>query len=107
MANNAQPAAIASAIHDAIGVWVTDCPITPEKVLRALEKKAAGTHEPRREGKLVVFDDDISIGTIGKGHVKMEASRAPAVGRIHPARRWREPAPPAWAGSHPAREVPA
>ena len=74
MANNAQPAAIASAIHDAIGVWVTDCPITPEKVLRALEKKAEGTHEPRREGKLVVFDDDISIGAVGKGHVKLEVS---------------------------------
>ena len=49
-------------------------PITPEKVLRALETKAEGTHEPRREGKLVVFDDDISIGTIGKGHVKLEVT---------------------------------
>jgi len=41
---------------------------------RALEKKADGTHQPRREGKLVAFDDDISIGAVGKGHVKMEVS---------------------------------
>ena len=31
--------AIASAIHDAIGVWITDFPITPEVVLRALQAK--------------------------------------------------------------------
>jgi CO/xanthine dehydrogenase Mo-binding subunit len=72
MANNAQPAAIAAAVHDAIGVWVTECPITPERVLRALERKAEGKHEPRREGKRVVFDEDIAIGTVGKGHVKLE-----------------------------------
>ena len=53
MANNAQPAAICSAIHDAVGVWVTECPATPERVLRALEARA----EPRREGKRVIFDE--------------------------------------------------
>jgi len=30
------PAAILSAIHDAIGVWVTDYPASPERILRAL-----------------------------------------------------------------------
>jgi CO/xanthine dehydrogenase Mo-binding subunit len=30
------PAAILSAIHDAIGVWITDYPASPERVLRAL-----------------------------------------------------------------------
>ena len=49
MANNAQPPAICSAIHDAVGVWVTECPATPERVLRALAEKA----EPRRDGKRV------------------------------------------------------
>lgn len=37
------PAAILSAIHDATGVWITDYPATPERVLRALlgeEKRA-------------------------------------------------------------------
>jgi CO/xanthine dehydrogenase Mo-binding subunit len=57
MANNAQPAAIISAIHDAVGVWVTECPATPERVLRALDARA----EPRRDGKRVVYDDELSI----------------------------------------------
>lgn len=33
--------AIMSAIHDAIGVWIDAIPATPEKILRALEAKAA------------------------------------------------------------------
>jgi hypothetical protein len=57
MANNAQPPAILSAIHDAVGVWITECPATPERVLRALREKK----EPRRDGKRVVFDEDISV----------------------------------------------
>jgi len=32
-------AAIGAAVHDAIGVWITSLPITPEKVLRALDEK--------------------------------------------------------------------
>ena len=28
MANNSQPAAIATAVYDAIGVWITELPIT-------------------------------------------------------------------------------
>ncbi len=32
------PGAIAAAIHDAVGVWIDDLPITPERVLRALGK---------------------------------------------------------------------
>ncbi len=63
MANNGQPAAIAAAVHDAVGVWITELPITPEAVLKALEAKA----EPRREGKLVAFDDEISVNTVGTG----------------------------------------
>lgn len=64
MANNAQPAAIAIAIHDAVGVWVTEFPITPERVLDALDAKAAGEHEPRRDGKMVVFDEPMSVNTV-------------------------------------------
>jgi CO/xanthine dehydrogenase Mo-binding subunit len=67
MANNAQPPAIASAIHDAVGVWVTEMPATPERVLRALESK----REPRRDGKRVIFDEELSVRTVssngGKG----------------------------------------
>jgi CO/xanthine dehydrogenase Mo-binding subunit len=61
MANNPQPPAIAAAVYDAVGVWVTELPITPERLLRALEKKDQG---PRREGKWVVFDEDISVNTV-------------------------------------------
>jgi CO/xanthine dehydrogenase Mo-binding subunit len=72
MANNAQPPAIASAIHDAVGVWVTEMPATPERILRALEAKA----EPRREGKRVIFDDVLSIRTVssngGKGFLETD-----------------------------------
>ena len=37
MTANTQAPAIINAIHDAVGVWITDLPATPEKVLRALE----------------------------------------------------------------------
>ncbi|MCR1899357.1 molybdopterin-dependent oxidoreductase [Irregularibacter muris] len=36
---NSQPPAIANAIYDAIGVRINSLPITPEKILRALEEK--------------------------------------------------------------------
>jgi len=31
--------AIACAIHDALGIWPTEAPFTPEKILQALEEK--------------------------------------------------------------------
>ncbi|MGI8420934.1 MAG: xanthine dehydrogenase family protein molybdopterin-binding subunit [Gaiellaceae bacterium] len=63
MANNAQPPAIAAAVHDAVGVWVTELPVTPDRVLRALDAK----REPRREGKRVIFDEELSIGAVSSG----------------------------------------
>lgn len=39
MTANAPSPAIVAAIHDAIGVWIDELPITPEKVLRALQAK--------------------------------------------------------------------
>jgi CO/xanthine dehydrogenase Mo-binding subunit len=67
MANNPQPPAIAAAVHDAIGVWITELPITPERVLRALEAKAQGKAEPSREGKKVVFDEELSVNAVSSG----------------------------------------
>ena len=64
MANNPQPPAIATAVHDAIGVWITELPITPERVLRALAAKAAGESEPTRKGKVVVYDEDMSLSAV-------------------------------------------
>jgi CO/xanthine dehydrogenase Mo-binding subunit len=72
MANNAQPPAIAAAIHDAVGVWITEMPATPERVLRALERKERGEDAPRREGKRVVFDEDLSINSVGNGSLRFE-----------------------------------
>jgi CO/xanthine dehydrogenase Mo-binding subunit len=40
-------AAIGAAIHDAIGVWITSLPVTPEKVLRALDEKRGALDEKR------------------------------------------------------------
>ena len=40
--------AVASAVFDALGVWIDEIPITPEKVIRALEAKAKG--DPPRFG---------------------------------------------------------
>jgi CO/xanthine dehydrogenase Mo-binding subunit len=76
MANNGQGPSVAGAIHDAVGVWITELPLSPERVLRALEKKAAGEDAPRVEGKWVIFDDDLSINTVGApdGSVKFELS---------------------------------
>src|SRR5438045_9479768 len=34
--------AVAAAIHDATGVWLTRQPFTPERVLAALDRQAAG-----------------------------------------------------------------
>jgi CO/xanthine dehydrogenase Mo-binding subunit len=34
--------ALNAAVHDALGVWIDEVPVTPEKVLRALESKAKG-----------------------------------------------------------------
>jgi CO/xanthine dehydrogenase Mo-binding subunit len=42
-------AALASAIYDAVGVRITEQPITPEKILRALEEKARRDGEEGRD----------------------------------------------------------
>ena len=39
MATIGTPDALVSAVYDAVGVWVTDLPVTPEKILLALKKK--------------------------------------------------------------------
>jgi CO/xanthine dehydrogenase Mo-binding subunit len=73
MANNAQPPAIANAIFDAVGVWVTEMPATPERVLEALSAR----REPRHDGKRVVFDEHLSVRTVssngGSGYLDVDA----------------------------------
>ena len=45
-------AAIANAVHDAVGVRIKDLPITPEKVLQALEKQKASSSPSPHAGIL-------------------------------------------------------
>ena len=40
--------AVANAVYDAVGVRIDEVPITPEKILKALQDKAAG--KPARVG---------------------------------------------------------
>ena len=42
------PPAICSAVYDALGVWIDEIPVTPEKVVEALRRKEKG--EPPRYG---------------------------------------------------------
>jgi CO/xanthine dehydrogenase Mo-binding subunit len=37
--------AVVSAIHDATGVWLRDLPLTPERVLRAIEDAGITSHQ--------------------------------------------------------------
>ena len=75
MANNAQPPAIANAIYDAVGVWVTEMPATPERVL---DGARATKREPRRDGKRVDLrrapvGEDASRRNGGAGFFGVEA----------------------------------
>lgn len=47
MTANSPIPAIVNAIYDAVGVWVTELPVTPEKVLRALEERSAAADSHR------------------------------------------------------------
>src|SRR4051812_6483971 len=73
MANNAQPPAIADAIHNAVGVWVTEMPANPERVLAAIKAK----REPERDGKRILFDQHLSVKTVssngGSGFLNVDA----------------------------------
>jgi 4-hydroxybenzoyl-CoA reductase alpha subunit len=42
------PPAVCAAVHDALGVWIDEIPVTPEKVIEALRRKDKG--EPPRYG---------------------------------------------------------
>jgi 4-hydroxybenzoyl-CoA reductase alpha subunit len=42
------PPAVSSAVYDALGVWIDEVPLTPEKIIEALRRKAKG--EPARFG---------------------------------------------------------
>jgi putative selenate reductase molybdopterin-binding subunit len=41
MSGNLQVPAISAAIHDAVGVWISQYPASPEAILRALQDREA------------------------------------------------------------------
>ena len=51
-----------------VGVWITELPITPERVLRALEAKSG----PTREGKKALFDEELSVNAVSSGGMRFE-----------------------------------
>src|SRR5205085_7145760 len=42
------PPAVCAAVHDALGVWIDEIPVTPEKIIEAMRRKEKG--EPARYG---------------------------------------------------------
>ena len=68
MANNPQPPAIAAAVHDAIGVWITELPITPERVLASA--RGEGGAEARGEEGGVRRGAVRERGLEGRDHVR-------------------------------------
>ena len=51
MTASAAPPAILSAIHNAIGVWITDYPATPERILGAGTRRKANFSQPGSRNK--------------------------------------------------------
>jgi CO/xanthine dehydrogenase Mo-binding subunit len=39
VSNTPTPAAIRNAIHDAVGIWFNDLPITPNRIITAINEK--------------------------------------------------------------------
>ena len=65
--------AATSAILVIVGVWITEMPATPDRVLAALAAKK----EPRRDGKRVIYDEEISLAAVsangGEGYFGVDA----------------------------------
>jgi hypothetical protein len=89
------PPAIANAVYDAVGVRIDEVPITPEKVLKALRRKAKG--EDGRYGPMrfpaIPWPEPIRVlppweggdgtaegteGAGGAGEVRLALSSAPS-----------------------------
>ena len=85
MANNAQPPAIANAIYDAVGVWVTEMPATPERVLEALEAEARAA--PRGQARRSSTSDlSVQHGLVERRRRASSASMPETASR--PFRTW-------------------
>src|SRR4030081_425810 len=74
--------AVANAVYDAIGVRIDEVPITPEKILKALEAKAAGKtprYGPTRFPDNIPWPDPLEVPPPWEGgDGKATERRAPA-----------------------------
>ena len=56
-----------------VGVWMTEMPATPDRVLTALAEQ----RQPRIDGKRVVFDEHLSVKSVsstgGEGYLGVDA----------------------------------
>src|ERR1700682_2878359 len=70
------PPAVCSAVYDALGVWVDEVPVTPEKIVEALRRKEKG--EPARYGPLrfptIPYPATIKVEPPPKKEVDLAAS---------------------------------
>ncbi len=84
MANNPQPPAIAAAVYDAVGVWVTELPITPGA--RAACTRREGRADPQGQ------DGDLRRGALGEcGLGRRDALRGACLSS--PFRSWNDVEP--------------
>jgi len=62
------PPAICSAVHDALGVWIDEIPVTPEKIVEAMRRREKG--EPARYGPprfpSIPYPETIKVAPPGK-----------------------------------------
>ena len=60
------PPAVANAIYDAVGIRIDELPITPDKVLRGLERKAAGKESRVGPSRVpnVIWPDPIRVDPV-------------------------------------------
>jgi hypothetical protein len=69
---------VSSAVFDALGVWVDEIPVTPEKVIEALRRKEKG--EPARFGPsrfpAIPYPECIKVEPPPKKEVDLAASAA-------------------------------
>ena len=80
--------AVANAVYDAVGVRIDEVPITPEKILKALQQKAAGKPRARRAGNVPGqralardAEGDAALGRRRRARVERAGEEVEAQGR--------------------------
>ncbi len=78
--------ALANAIFDAVGVRIDEIPVTPDKVLRALELKAQGKDAAGRSGSLpaVPYPAPVFVAAAGRAATATESRKEEEEG-VHDA----------------------